>query len=120
MSGMSKTENWLVMMANSVKIMELIIEQVRAKFTKQDDIASTITVSGTSHGGFITNLHHIHYNSATKYRPLLAGTAMDDAFLNSFYSKSLAKSALAHPEIMSKLFDFQTYFAIGFVCRNIS
>jgi hypothetical protein len=111
MIGMSKTENWLVMMANSVKIIELIIKQVRANSTKQDKELSSITVSGTSLGGFITNLHHIHYNSADKYRPLLAGTAMHDAFLNSAYSKSVAKTALAQPVTISKLFDFQADFA---------
>ena len=111
MSGMSKTENWLVMMANSVKIIEGIIQQVGDSTAKQGSEASSITVSGTSLGGFITNLHHIHYNSADKYRPLLAGTAMHDAFLNSVYSRSVAKAALAQPILMSKLFDFQRDFA---------
>lgn len=111
MSGMSKTENWLVMMANSVKIIEQIIKQVRANSIKQHEKLRPITVSGTSLGGFITNLHHIHYNSADKYRPLLAGTAMHDAFLNSVYSKSVAKTALAQPVTITKLFDFRAGFA---------
>ena len=111
MSGMAKTESWLVMMANSVSIIELIIKQVRAKSIKQDNKLSAITVSGTSLGGFITNLHHIHYNSADKYKPLLAGTAMHDAFLNSVYSKSVAKTALAQPKVITELFDYQADFS---------
>ncbi len=105
MKGMAKTENWLAMMAVSVKLIDAIIQALRK------ENVNNIIVSGTSLGGFITNLHHIHSNLADKYAPLLAGTAMHDAFLNSVYSRSVAKSALAQPQIIGKQFDFQHDFA---------
>lgn len=117
MQGMAKTENWLVMMAVSVKVIEQIIAQVRQQEQHQqkskahEDKQGIITVSGTSLGGFITNLHHIYYNSADRYKPLLAGTAMHEAFLNSVYSRSVDKAALRDVETMTELFDFQKEFA---------
>jgi hypothetical protein len=104
MSGMAATENWLALMAVSIHVIEQIIEQFRVK------TAAPIVVSGTSLGGFITNLHHIHYNSADRYAPLLAGTAMHEAFLNSVYSKAVAPKAKEQPELMTQLFNFEDVF----------
>ena len=102
--GMATTRNWLTMMAVSVNTIQQVIQQVRVKSDKK------ILVGGTSLGGFVTNLHHIHFNSADVYTPLLAGLAMDDVLLHSVYSKSVAASAKAQPEIMRRLFNFQPDF----------
>jgi len=104
MGGMAATENWLAMKAVSLHVIEQAIGQIRLKS------GQPILVGGTSLGGFITNLHHVHFNSADVYTPLLAGLAMDDAFLNSVYSKSVAASAKNQPEMMKTLFDFQPAF----------
>lgn len=104
LGGMAATENWLAMKAVSLHVIEQTIGQIRLTS------GQPILVGGTSLGGFITNLHHVHFNSADVYTPLLAGLAMDDAFLNSVYSKSVAASAKRQPEIMKELFDFQPSF----------
>lgn len=104
MGGMAATENWLAMKAVSLKVIEQTIAQLRSMSDRP------VLVGGTSLGGFITNLHHIHFNSADVYTPLLAGLAMDDAFLRSVYSKSVAAKAKSQPDIMKELFDFQPAF----------
>jgi hypothetical protein len=104
LGGMVATENWLAMKAVSMRVIEETIRQVRSMSERP------ILVGGTSLGGFITNLHHIHFNSADVYTPLLAGLAMHDAFLYSVYSKAVDASAKARPETMKQLFDFQPSF----------
>ncbi len=105
MYGMATTERWLAMLAVSVKVIEQVIVQLREKS------GSSIVVSGTSLGGFIANLHHSFFNSADRYAPLLAGTAMHEAYLNSVYSKSVAKLALQQPGKIKQQFDFREIFS---------
>ncbi len=105
MYGMATTERWLAMLAVSVRAIEQVIIQLRKK------TSSSIVVSGTSLGGFISNLHHSYFNSADRYAPLLAGTAMHEAYLNSVYSKSMAKSALQQPDKIKRQFDFRQAFS---------
>jgi len=104
MKGMVATENWLAMMAVSIQVIEQVIGQVRSKSDQQ------ILLGGTSLGGFVSNLHHIHFNSADVYTPLLAGLAMHDTFLYSVYRKAVDKFPKSQPELMTRLFDFQPAF----------
>lgn len=104
MKGMVATENWLAMMAVSIQVIEQVIGQVRSMSDRQ------VLLGGTSLGGFITNLHHVHFNSADAYTPLLAGLAMHDTFLYSVYSKAVDKFPKSQPEKMTHLFDFQPCF----------
>ncbi len=41
-------------------------------------------VAGFSQGGFITNRHHLHCNSADAYLPMMAGTDQGELFLSLF------------------------------------
>ncbi len=104
MKGMVATENWLAMMAVSICVIDQVIGQVRSKSDKK------ILLGGTSLGGYISNLHHIHFNTADVYTPLLAGLAMHDTFLNSVYRKAVDDFPKSQPELMTKLFDFQPAF----------
>ena len=47
-------------------------------------------VAGFSQGGFITNRHHVHYNSADAYVPMMAGTNQGDLFAAMFPALSRA------------------------------
>ncbi len=104
MKGMVATENWLAMMAVSTHVIDQVIGQIRSKSDEK------ILMGGTSLGGYITNLHHIHFNTADVYTPLLAGLAMHDTFLNSVYRKAVDQFPKSQPELMTKLFDFQPAF----------
>lgn len=104
MKGMVATENWLAMMAVSIQVIDQVIGQVRSKSHKK------ILLGGTSLGGYISNLHHIHFNTADVYTPLLAGLAMHDTFLNSVYRKAVDQLPKSQPELMTRLFDFQPAF----------
>ncbi len=82
-AGIRTLANVTAMLAVSVCLMEHLVKYCRGKGVNR------VLIAGTSLGGFITNLHHIHYNSADVYTPLLAGLAMDDAYLVSDYSKAV-------------------------------
>jgi len=82
-AGIRSLANVTAMLAVSVCLIEHLVKYCRAKDVNR------IMIAGTSLGGFITNLHHIHYNSANVYTPLLAGLAMDDAYLVSVYRKAV-------------------------------
>ncbi len=102
--GISTLANVTAMLAVSVRLIEHLVE-----FLKRNS-GGKIVVAGTSLGGFITNLHHIHYNSADYYAPLLAGLRMDDAYLNSLYSRATAQKAKDNPAGIEKVLNFEQDF----------
>ncbi len=104
-SGIRTLNNLAAMLAVSVALIEELVQHNRRAGSKK------VVVAGTSLGGFITNLHHIHFNSADAYIPLLAGLAMDDAYLNSVYSRATDQKAKANPERIKKVLNFEAAFA---------
>lgn len=105
MSGIRTLSNFVAMLAVSVRIIQEVV---------QDNLQQgvpVIAVAGTSLGGFITNLHHIHFDSAQVYTPLLAGLVANDAFLRSAYSRATAPVALNHPQDIERVLDFSPGFA---------
>jgi len=102
--GIRAFANFIAMLAVSVHLIEQLVQ-----YNKKHS-AGQILVAGTSLGGFITNLHHINYNSADFYTPLLAGTAMDDAFLHSVYSRAVAKHAKENSAAISSVLNFEEEF----------
>ncbi len=86
-AGIRTLANVTAMLAVSVCLIEHLVKYCRARNVNR------VLVAGTSLGGFITNLHHIHFNSADVYTPLLAGLAMDDAYLVSVYRKAVDPQA---------------------------
>lgn len=103
--GIRTLSNFVAMIAVSVCLIEELVRYNRGRGV------SRILVAGTSLGGFITNLHHIHFNSADVYTPLLAGLAMDDAFLRSVYSRAVALKAKEKGAVLESVFNFEEDFA---------
>lgn len=103
--GIRTLANVVAMLAVSVRLIQHLVEYNREAGTNK------IIVSGTSLGGFITNIHHIHYNSADIYTPLLAGVAMDDAYLHSLYSRAVAKEVRENPDVIERVLNFEEGFA---------
>jgi len=103
--GIHTLANVVAMLAVSVCLIEQLVQYNR------ETGSSKIIVAGTSLGGFITNLHHIHFNTADIYTPLLAGLAMDDAYLRSVYSKAVAAAAKEKPAAIEAVLNFTSDFA---------
>lgn len=81
MSSIPDLSNYSVMLATSALIVEDLIKQIKKLSNGQ------IIVTGTSLGGFVTNLHYTYFNTADSYKPMLSGARMGDVFIDSAYSK---------------------------------
>lgn len=103
--GIRTLSNVVAMLAVSVYLIEKLLLCCRER-----GISQTL-VAGTSLGGFISNLHHIYYNSADVYTPLLAGMAMNDAYLRSAYSRAVAQEAKDQPDAIDSILNFEADFA---------
>ena len=104
-TGIASLRSVLIMQAASVELIEAIRAWVGEQTTE------SVIVSGVSLGGFITNLHHIVYQSADRYIPLLAGLAQDDVFLNSSIRRYVSRTALDEPDTISDRLNFTDAFA---------
>ncbi|MFC7070134.1 hypothetical protein [Halobaculum lipolyticum] len=60
-------------------------------------------VSGYSLGGFVTNRHHVHHDTADAYVPLMAGTAHGEIFLSSVPAAPPARN---RPEYLRRRLNF--------------
>ena len=103
--GMATLENYTAMIATSIQVIEKLIEEIKEINKK------AINISGSSLGGFITNFHHIYYNSADNYIPLLAGLNMYDALFESIYSKSVSEPDIKTKNKLSEIFNLADEFA---------
>jgi hypothetical protein len=72
--------------------------------------SSPFIVSGISLGGWITNLHHACFDTATEYRPIFAGAALDALFTDSSYTALTSKKALADPGVLKQCLNFEEDF----------
>lgn len=103
--GRATADGFLAMIATSIILIDKLALNIKNKSNCQ------IIISGSSLGGFITNFHHIYFDSADIYVPLLAGLNFYDALFESIYSKAVAKTETAQREKFKDLFDFTEEFA---------
>ncbi|WP_277556175.1 hypothetical protein [Halobaculum limi] len=68
-----------------------------------DEVDGRTIVSGYSLGGFVTNRHHVHHDTADVYVPLMAGTAHGEIFLSSVPA---APAARDRPEYLRRRLNF--------------
>lgn len=101
LEGVKTLENYVAMLAGSTKIIEEVIQLSPDK---------TI-ISGISLGGFVTNLHHIYFNSADIYKPLFAGSDIAEALLDSAYDKMTAPIAKNNPLKIRRSLNFGEDFS---------
>lgn len=104
-TGLASLANILALQAVSVAL----IESVQHRIDRH--VGSPVVVSGTSLGGFVTNLHHIHHGTADRYVPLLAGLAQDDVFLESTLRSRVANHARAAGDTIRDRLNFEDAFA---------
>jgi hypothetical protein len=104
-SHMQKLSNYAAMMAVSVQTIEHVVTFARGHG------ATKVVVAGASLGGAITNRHHVHFNTADAYCPMLASPLMGDVFLESAYAMKVSKAAKAKPEHIRAIFNFDRAWA---------
>lgn len=104
-NSIKELANYTAMLSVSTKLVEFLIQHYKK------NTSNYIVVTGTSLGGFVTNLHHTYFNSADVYKPLLAGPCIGEVFLNGAYSKMTAPLAKGNPETIRRILNFSDDFA---------
>jgi hypothetical protein len=101
MDSISSLSNYSVMLATSALIVEDLIGQIKRTSKNK------IIVTGTSLGGFVTNLHFTYFNTADSYKPMLSGARMGDVFIDSAYSKVTSANGKRNPDKLRSALNFQ-------------
>jgi hypothetical protein len=102
--GIKDLASYTAMVAVSVKLVEHLNTMAKRIGS------SSVTVTGLSLGGFVTNIHHTYFNSADYYRPCLAGTSIEEALLNSEYSRMVSPQALQNKDRIKAVLNFEEDF----------
>lgn len=87
---------YIALMAVSVKLTEHLLSSPLIS-------TSDTVVAGYSLGGFITNRHHMQYNTAKAYVPFMAGTAHAEIFLTTWKA---APRAVENAEVLRDHLNF--------------
>jgi hypothetical protein len=103
MKSLARVENWAAMVASGVALTEALLAD-------DEVMAGPTAVAGYSLGGFVTNLHHVHHDTANLYVPLAAGSAMGQAMMDSVLG---GRCTEAEEATVRALFDFPGDFAAG-------
>ncbi|MFW5994398.1 MAG: hypothetical protein ACOCQF_04560 [Halanaerobiaceae bacterium] len=98
-------DNFLAMVATSVSLIENLISHLK------DKDCQDIMIAGTSLGGYVSNFHHIYYNTASKYIPIMAGANFYDTLFESIYRKGVIKTSSTEREQLEELLDFTDEFS---------
>ena len=104
LAGLASIRHFLAMCAVSLGL----IEAVRVTLLAHGARGSLVV--GTSLGGFLALLHHLVYNTADGYVPLLAGPDLAHVMLETHYRRYLAPQALHQAETIRTLLDFRQAF----------
>lgn len=102
-------DNFLAMVATSVQLIEELVLRLKSE-NCQD-----INIAGTSLGGYVSNFHHIFFNSADRYFPVMAGANFYDTLFESIYSRGVVKTSTEERKQLRELLDFSQEFS---ACDN--
>ncbi|ELY39024.1 hypothetical protein [Natronorubrum tibetense] len=103
--AMDTLENFVGMLATSASLIEALTAQVR------DAGCPATLAAGISLGGWVVNLHRAYYGGVDRYVPIFAGAQLGELFVSSIYRKLVAEPALANPEVVRTVLDFEDDFA---------
>ena len=102
LEGAATMSRFLALMAVCVRLDQKLIGVLRARGVE------SIGVAGISLGGFITNRHHLVFNSADFYVPIVAGTDHAAVLTNAYPA---APDALLQSETLRKHLDLSGQWA---------
>jgi len=105
MEQMTELRNFAAMLAVSVKLAEALVQWSRAQGSPR------VLLTGVSLGGWVTNLHRAHYNTADHYAPMMAGAALDEVFTSSAYRRLTGQAARENPDALRRVLNFEAAFA---------
>lgn len=69
-----------------------------------------VFVSGISLGGYVTNLHRAYHDTADRYVPVFAGTALGEMFVSSVYQWMVGRPGRTSPSRLRDVLDFEDAF----------
>lgn len=96
--------NLLAMLAVSVHVVEHLVT-----YSREQQAGRTV-VAGTSLGGFVSNLHHIHFNTAGIYAPIMGGADLAHVYLDSVNRKGVSSLAKRNPTVIREKLNFEPAF----------
>lgn len=103
--AMGDLRNFAATVAASAALTEQLVQRLRF------DGSGPVLVAGISLGGWSSNLHHAAFATADATAPIFAGAALAETFLTSAYRRLTAAQALAAPEIVRAVLNFEDRFA---------
>jgi hypothetical protein len=109
--GLGSMQHFLTMCAVAVQLGERVRQALLAHGARGS------MVVGTSLGGFLALVHHLMFNTADGYVPLLAGPDLAHVMLSTHYQRFLASQALAHPMMLQELLDWRQALQASSTCR---
>jgi len=101
-SGLAYLSRFIAMMATAVQVTEELLQSPALGRSIHTMVA------GYSLGGFVTNRHHLKYNSASSYVPFMAGTAQGEPWLSSLPVAAIARQ---RPDALRQSLNFQNEWA---------
>jgi hypothetical protein len=105
MERMMELRAFAAMLAVSVQLAEALGRWSRTQGSPW------VILTGVSLGGWVTNLHRAHYNTADRYAPMMAGAALDEVFTTSAYRRLTGAPAQDHPAAIRDALNFEAAFA---------
>ncbi|MCC5986576.1 MAG: hypothetical protein JJT95_02765 [Pararhodobacter sp.] len=101
----ARLQNFATMLATSVLLSEGLIQRLRVQGCPR------IALCGASLGGWVTNLHRAHFDSADAYAPIMAGAALDEVFISSAFRRLVGPAGLRNPDDLRRVLNFERSFA---------
>ncbi len=101
MESITRLSNYCFMLATSALMVEELVKQLRTKGSRR------ILVTGTSLGGVVTNIHFTYFNTADRYRPMLAGAKVGEVYITSAYAKVASEKGKSQPKNLRRALNFE-------------
>lgn len=100
-----RLQAFVTMLATSVLLAEHLIQDLRARGSPR------IVLCGASLGGWVTNLHRAHFDTADVYAPIMAGAALDEVFITSAFRRLVGPAGRRNPDDLRRVLNFEREFA---------
>lgn len=101
----ARLQDFVAMLATSVLLAEHLIQALRVKGCPR------ILLCGASLGGWVTNLHRAHFDTADVYAPIMAGAALDEVFISSAFRRLVGPAGRHNPDDLRRVLNFEREFA---------
>ncbi|TVP44417.1 MAG: hypothetical protein EA350_11585 [Gemmatimonadales bacterium] len=101
----ARLQDFATMLATSVLLAEGLVQELRVRGCPR------ILLCGASLGGWVTNLHRAHFDSADFYAPIMAGAALDEVFVSGAFRHLVGPAGRRNPDDLRRVLNFERAFA---------